>query len=202
MLDRKAKNHTKNNDIYSSWVHALFKTELITYVRGAVQFVFFFCLSFFLFIPSARSLSATSKHWHTCQLEKCHPIPFLAGPMAEQMACGCQAPTYLLPCAFMMAKKQYLNPSILLVEDWKCVLSLCVFMKISPSCQIWGTTLGTLATAFIYRSSPVTSTSWTAKAKRHSWVSLKMRPHILYSPLGGCWSKWGNYLDSVQSTSN
>lgn len=53
-----------------------------------VQYSFY---SFFLFIPSTSSLAASSKHWHACQLEKCHPIPFLAGPMVEQMACGCQA---------------------------------------------------------------------------------------------------------------
>lgn len=144
VLDRKATSHTKNNDIYSSWVHAHFKMKLITDVWGAVHSLFY---SFFLFIPSTSSLAASSKHWHTCQLEKCHPIPFLAGPMAEQMACGCQA--LPLQCIYCHAppwrqKKAISEPIHSTGRGLEmCLEFVCLCMKRPPSCQIWGTTLST-----------------------------------------------------------
>lgn len=173
-----------------------------------VQYSFFFCccflffvyLSSFLYPPPGPLplLQNTSTH---VNLRNATLFPFWQGPWlsrwhvdVKHQRIYCHAPPW------WQKSNSWTHPFC-----WSRtgnVSWVCVFMKISPSCQIWETTLGTLATAFIYYSSPVTSTSWMAKAKLHSWVSLKMRPHILYSPLGGCWSEWGNYLDTVQSTSN
>ncbi len=112
MLDRKATSHTKNNDIYTSWVHAHFKMKLITDVWGAVQFfslsLSLSLFSFFLFIPSTSSLAASSKT--LARMSTWEMPPYSLSGRAHGWADGMwmsstSTPMYLLPCAPMKEKK-------------------------------------------------------------------------------------------------
>lgn len=156
----------------------------------------FLSLSFFLFIPSTRSLAASSKHWHACQLEKCHLFPFWQGPWLSRWHVDVKHQCIYCHALPWWQKSNIWTHSFCWSKTGNVSWVFVHLWKYHQVVRFEGRHLAPIATAFIYCSSPVTSTSCTAKAKLHSWVSSNMRPYILYSPPDGCWSEIWN-LDRV-----
>ncbi len=162
MLDRKATSHTKNNDIYSSWVHAHFKMKLIT--MSEVQCSFFtpslsLSLSLshsflsFIYPPPAPSPLLQNSGMHV-NLRNATLFPFWQGPWLSRWHVDVK---HFHSNVFIAMRphegKEGISEPIHSTGRGleMCLEFVCLCMKRSLSCQIWGMTLSTPSDSLHHR---------------------------------------------------